>query len=229
MNNNKEKISIDKRPFITFDYIGNVVEDDTHSKKFLLNEQQQVVSREYDYIQPLYDDHYIVSSAILMIDRDKTPFATIAKVQYGIIRLTRGGAGKVIPYHEKTIVPLIYDGLEECNMNMIRATISEDEDFKYPRFTYIDLEPASKNYGKQLLPIMLESAEWFGQDYEGFAKCTLNGVERYIPRNCEPMHSATPDDLLTEEDMQSLLNDAPKIKLKSLTGGYAKAQVQKKN
>lgn len=76
---------------------------------------------------------------------------------------------------------------------------------------------------------MLVSACWVGRDYEGFAECEFRiGGERYIPRNYEPRQEATYADLLTREEVECLLHDTPKVKMKRLTGGCKKAQVPKK-
>lgn len=227
MINNKEKISIEHQ-YIRYISGGNIVESEEFFNYVLVNEQQEVISREYDYIEKLYDDHYIVDNAVVTIDRDKKVPETIAKVQCGVIRLNRDDNGRVIPYSEKTIVPFVFDNIHASNSNTVIAVITSECWSGYPRYTYIDLDLGSKNYGQPLLPVILDSAESFGQDYEGFAKCRLYGEDRYVPRNCEPMQKVKSDDLLTETEVKCLLNDAPKVKMKSLTGGCTKAQVPKK-
>lgn len=228
MNNiiNKETINVDIRPLIYIDYMGNVAESEEKYQYVLVNESQEEISRRYDYTEELNDDHYIVSSAVAAIDRHNDEVSPRAEFKFGVIRLTRDDNGKVIPFNEKIVVPFIYDGIKSGEENTAIAAIIHG---KSNRFTYIDLDLESKNYGKQLLPVGLKSASWFGRDYKGFAECEFAlGGERYIPRNYEPRQEATYADLLTKEEVECLLHDTPKVKMKKLTGGYTKAEIPKK-
>lgn len=226
MSNNKEKITMGTRPFIYMDNMGNVAESEEKFRLVLVNEAQEEISRMYDYIEELNDDHYIVRSAVAIIDENDDEISTRAEFKFGVIRLTRDDKRKVIPLGEKIVVPFIYDGIKPGESNTAIAAITTG---KSNRFTYIDLDLDSKNYGKQLLPAILVSAGWFGRDYAGFAECEFRfGGERYIPRNYEPRQEATYADLLTKEEVECLLHDTPKVKMKKLTGGYTKAEIPKK-
>lgn len=226
-NNNQETISILKRP-INYIGDGNVVESPDFFSEVLVNEQQQELTREFPHIKHLYDDYYIVGNAVQTIDRDKLDPELIVKVLYGVIRLSRDNNDKVIPYNEKIVVPFHYDRITIANSDTVIGTITGYPCYGYPKHTYIELNPTSKNYGKQLLPIVFNALDLFDREYEGFARCRIHDDERYMPRNCEPTDQISADDLLDKSEMDSLFNAAPKAKMKKLTGGCMKSQVSKK-
>lgn len=227
MNINKEKVSIDTRPIKCISE-GNIVENKEFPAVVLVNEQQEVVSKEYYSIYELYDDHYIASAAVLTLDEESEKIT--AEIKAGIIRLTRDQNGKVIPFGEQTIVPFLYKDINGSNSNAVIASIEKIRvSGVYPRYTYIDLDIDSINYGKALVPATLSQAYGFDLDYEGFAKCVLLSKEGYLPRNCEPKEYIEPDDLLSKNELECLIYDTPRVKMKKLTGGYTMAKVQKNN
>lgn len=157
--------------------------------------------RDYYSIEHLFDDHYIVCDVaydgILSynaeFDNSKLSF------KYGIIVLQRDEQNKIIPMQEKIVVPILYDRISTNNENTVTAYLG-----KY--LTYIDVNPNSEHYGKQLVPIVLEHAVPFSVDYEGFAECSVNGVVGYLPRDCKPKDALNPSDLLTEDQVKVLSN-----------------------
>lgn len=200
-----------------------LTEKNSPKHQLIVNKKQMSISEDYTFIDELNDDHYIVGRVVGPYNR-YNPYAS-PKLKYGVIRLTRDDAGNIIPLGEKIIVPFVYDGIKSGESNTVISSIATGHS---AQFTYIDLDPTSKNYGKQLLPTNLVSASGFDKDYEGFAKCECDDdVVRYIPRNYEPKTNITSNDLLTKEDVESLVNDAPKQKMKKLTGGYINVQIPK--
>lgn len=141
MNNNKETTSIDFRPFIYMDNMGNVAESEEKYQHVLVNEEQEEISRRYYYIDELNDDHYIVSSAVAAIDHNDDEISPRAEFKFGVIRLTRDDNGKVIPFNEKIVVPFIYDGIKSGESNTAIAAINNG---KSNRFTYIDIDYKAK-------------------------------------------------------------------------------------
>lgn len=123
------------------------------------------------------------------------------KFQFGVIKLQRNEKGEVIPFGEKTIVPIMYDRISENNANSLTAYING-------KLTYIDLDSNSYNYGKQIVPAVLEQATPFDVDYDGFAECSVGGNTGYLPRNCDPRKHLEESDLLTEEQVQQLLHNS---------------------
>ena len=115
MNINKEKVSIDTRPIKCISE-GNIVENKEFPAVVLVNEQQEVVSKEYYSIYELYDDHYIASAAVLTLDEESEKIT--AEIKAGIIRLTRDQNGKVVPFGEQTIVPFLYKDINGSNSNI---------------------------------------------------------------------------------------------------------------
>ena len=108
----------------------------------------------------------------------------------------------------------------------------------FHHLTYIDINPNSENYGKQLVPAVLEHAVPFSVDYEGFAECSVCGTAGYLPRNCQPRTTLSPLDLLTEEQVEYLLadlesssddlNESAVNKYSELTGNAKTLKITKK-
>lgn len=159
------------------------------------------ITKDYFYIEHIFDDHYIVCDAIYdgllyydaEFDNSKLSF------KYGIIALQRDDQNKIIPMGEKIVVPILYDKISTNNENTVTAYLNK-------HLTYIDMNPNSENYGKQLVPVVLEHAVPFSVDYEGFAECSVDGVVGYLPRNCKPKDTLEPSDLLTEDQVKVLFN-----------------------
>ena len=118
--------------------------------------------------------------------------------KFGIIKLQRDSQGSIIPMAEKNVSPALYHDFWQGGLETMGAEVNE-------HFTYIDINPASENFGKQLVPAVLEYAEPFSKQYEGFAKCIVDGVSGYLYRYCEPRTTLSATDLLTEEQVKNSL------------------------
>lgn len=186
------------------------------------------LTRDYWNIIELWDDHYVVCDLTASgcylddineytMEREIEALQPTIKFQVGVIKLQRNKEGKVIPFAEKTIVPIMYDRISENNDDSLTAYING-------KLTYIDLNPKSSNYGKQIVPAILEHAVPFNVDYDGFAECSVDGITGYLPRNCNPREQLNSSDLLTEEQVQYLLQKDDTLdssstnKLSELTG-----------
>lgn len=186
------------------------------------------LTRDYWNIIELWDDHYVVcdltASGCYLDDINEYTMESeiealqpTIKFQVGVIKLQRNKEGKVIPFAEKTIVPIMYDRISENNDDSLTAYING-------KLTYIDLNPKSSNYGKQIVPAVLEHAVPFDVEYDGFAECSVDGITGYLPRNCNPRKQLKSSELLTEEQVQYLLQRDDAIdsssneKLQKLTG-----------
>ena len=204
-----EEISImasqSKIPYIDSD--GNVSYVDGTNKECLsvkyndgVSLKDKKVSKDYYFIKNISDDHFIVcdvnSSQFLQYeeeyDNSKLSF------KYGVIAIQRDKKGKIIPMGEKVVVPVLYDEIDGNNLQTITAKVNG-------YLTYIDLNPKSENYGKQLVPAILKHAVPFSVPYEGFAECSINDIVGYMPRACEPRTSLNELELLTEEQVKCIL------------------------
>lgn len=162
------------------------------------------LSKDYYSLEPIYGDGLeelyivcdVISSQILEYEED----FDISKLsfKYGIIAIQRDEKRNIIPMGEKVIVPILYDRITENNLKSVTAYVGD-------HLTYIDMNPNSENYGKQLVPATLEHAVPFSTEYEGFAECSVNGVVGYLPRNCQPRTKLDSFDLLTKEQVEYLL------------------------
>lgn len=160
------------------------------------------ITRDYYNIEHLFDDHYIVCDVAYdgILSYDAEFDNSKLSFKYGIIVLQRDEQNKIIPMQEKIVVPILYDRISTNNENTVTAYLGQ-------YLTYIDVNPNSEHYGKQLVPIVLEHAVPFSVDYEGFAECSVNGVVGYLPRNCKPKDTLKPSDLLTEDQVKVLSNE----------------------
>ncbi len=210
---------------------GNVCES---NHKLHLEKDGIQLTRDYWNIIELWDDHYVVCDLTASgcdlddineytMEREIEALQPTIKFQVGVIKLQRNKKGEVVPFAEKTIVPIMYDRISENNEDSLTAYING-------KLTYIDLNPKSSNYGKQIVPAILEHAVPFNVDYDGFAECSVDGITGYLPRNCNPREQLKSSDLLTEEQVQYLLQKDESLgtsstdKLSKLTGS---AQVLK--
>ena len=204
---------------------GNVCES---NHKLHLEKDGIQLTKDYWNIIELWDDHYVVCdlnvSGCYLDDINKyTSKSEIEaldpqiKFQFGVIKLQRNKKGEVVPFAEKTIVPIMYDRISGNNEDSLTV-------YSNGKLTYIDLNPKSSNYGKQIVPAILEHAAPFDVDYDGFAECSVDGITGYLPRNCNARRQLKSSDLLTEEQVQYLLHkddtlDASSMdKLSKLTG-----------
>ena len=205
---------------------GNVDYDTNIQKSHLQDKDGKRISNDYYYMEWIGGDHYIVcditSSQCGMEYQDEFDDSKLA-FKYGVICLKKDGNGNIVPMSESIVVPIIYNEISKNNLNTVTACANNRN------FTYIDIDPQSQNYGKQLVPVVLEHAAPFSVEYEGFAECSVSGVPGYLPRNCQPFTQISPLDLLTEEQVKYLLlyfdinniplHDSSVEKFSKLTGG----------
>lgn len=203
----KSEFELGETPVCEINEDGNVCQ---RNSKLHLEKNGIQLTRDYWNIIELWDDQYIICdlgvSGCYLEDIDEYNIDTIIsfnpqikiKFRFGVIKLQRDKNGDVIPFSESTIVPVIYDGIAENN----EASLTACSNGKY---TYIDLNPESLNYGQQIVPAVLEHAVPFNVGYDGFAQCSIDGVVGYLPRNCNPRETLESSDLLTKEQVQYLL------------------------
>lgn len=203
----KSEFELGETPVCEINEDGNVCQ---RNSKLHLEKNGIQLTRDYWNIIELWDDQYIICdlgiSGCYLENIDENHINVMMslnsqariKFQFGVIKLQREKNGEVIPFSESTIVPVIYDGIAENNEASLTACSNG-------KFTYIDLNPESLNYGKQIVPAVLEHAVPFNVGYEGFAQCSIDGVVGYLPRNCSPRKTLESSDLLTKEQVQYLL------------------------
>ena len=168
---------------------GNVDEEmeEEIEKVCLQNSKGERVTNYYYGMESLWGDYYVV--------RDISPREL--KYKYGVIRLKREN-GVVIPMKEETVVPIMYDRIAENNTKTVTGYAND-------RLTYIELDEKSENFGKQIVPAVLSQAVPFECDYEGFAECTVDGVNGYLPRNFTPKTEIEGEELLTEAQVKKII------------------------
>ena len=127
--------------------------------------------------------------------------------------MTRNERDEIVPMAEKLVVPYVYDKISNGNLETVAAYHGKD------KLTYVDLAKKSPNYGKQLVPAVLNHAVPFCVPYEGFAECSVDGVVGYIPRAIKPRKSIHGKDLLSEDDVKHLYYGSAIDKYVELSGG----------
>ena len=178
---------------------------------FLKNKDDEIISHMYQCMLDLGNDHLavcnIVNDVLYPMDghsaddryynilfgeyKIKSP-----KLKWGIIRLNRDEKGLIIPRAEELVVLYLYDRISENNLKSATAYYAD-------KLTYLDIDRNSLNYGDQLVPCILEHAEPFSVQHNGFAECSINGTVGFLPRNCQAKESIKGVELLT--DKQALL------------------------
>ena len=158
------------------------------------------VTKDYYYMSEIFDDCFIVSDVHCNQNlgyKDKYDDSRLT-FKFGVIMLQRDEKGNIIPMAEKIVVPILYDDISMGNLKTIIAFVKDS-------CTYIDINPESENFGKQLVPTVLGHALPFAEKYEGFAECSVDGVSGYLPRNCQHKTSISKEELLTEEQVKCIL------------------------
>ena len=160
---------------------GNVF---VQNHKVHLEKNNIQLTKDYWDIVELWDDHYAVCDLSVSncyldglnqytlkseLEALGPKFGPKINFKYGVIRLKRNDKGEVIPFAEKMIVPIVYDRICENNDDSLTA-------YSNGKLTYIELDPRSLNYGKQLIPAVLEHAVAFSLKYQGFAECSVDGI-----------------------------------------------------
>lgn len=178
---------------------------------FLKNEDDEIISHQYECMLDLGSDHLAVCKIVddirYLMDghsADDRYYDIIhgeyeiksPKLKWGIIRLNRDERGLIIPGAETLVVPYLYDRISENNLKSATAYCDD-------KLTYLDIDRTSWNYGRQLVPCILEHAVPFSVQHNGFAECSINGIVGFLPRNCQAKENIEGVELLTNE--QALL------------------------
>lgn len=180
---------------------------------FLKSGDGKMVSCQYQAMLDFGNDHLAVCN---IVDDVKYPMDGISaidryydiihgeyeikkpKLKWGIIRLNRDDNGLIIPMAETLVVPYLYDRISGNNLKSATAYCGN-------KLTYLDLDRNSWNYGRQLVPCVLQRAVPFSVEYDGFAECCINGIVGFLPRKCQVKKSIEGFELLTEEQTKQLL------------------------
>lgn len=162
-------------------------------KCFLKNENDEIISHQYQCMLYLGNDHFAVCNVMPDIQYFMDGYSTDdryygiireeykvhnTKLKWGVIRVNRNEHGSIIPGAERMVIPYLYDRITENNLKTAIA-------YSNNKVTYLDIDRDSKNYGQQIVPCILDHAEPFSTQYERFAKCSINGKTGYLPRNCK--------------------------------------------
>lgn len=191
-----EDLEIAQYPVPIIDQNGNVGYTE-YAKYCLQDKNGKRFSGFYYSMEALDEDHYIVSNMVV-VPKMTNPISYGWGIKQGIIHLEKDKNGDIVPMEETLVVPEVYDRIISGNSQIIIGEVQNK------RFTYIELNPKSENYGKQLVPAILEQAVPFDVNYKDFAECTVAGVNGYIPRTCQPRRQLNSSDLITKENMKLL-------------------------
>jgi len=168
------------------------LETDGHSRCYR-------ISKDYYGIKHIRDDLYTVLN-FNITDPTIVSESIQAYPKFGIIKLKRcvsHPSGFELE-NERIIAPIAYDRIYVYDSLYPIVEINN-------HYTYFCIDEDSQNYGKQLLPTVLESACPFNIKYEGFAECIIEGETRFIPIDFIATEKITKEDLLTEEEVISLI------------------------
>lgn len=202
---------VPSKPKLTIDNNGNLTQDENHTyclaTKTSYHNGFLETSNSYFGIKYLGNDHYIVIDIHSKQSSDDTEsilYNRKFELKFGIIKITREHNKSIVNKGEKIIAPIVYD----------RIYVYDD---LYPimevngKYTYFCLDQNNPNYGKQLVPAILEAACPFNIKYPGFAECTIQGEQRFLPINFIAAEAITKDDLLTEDEIIYLINSYEKF------------------
>lgn len=191
---------------------GNCHYNDDKCKCFLKNENNEILSHQYQCMLYLGDDHFAVCDVAYDIQyfvdgytADDRYYEIVKKeyeinnpkLKWGVIRINRNEQGMIIPGAETMIIPYIYDRISRNNEKTATAYSNE-------KLTYLDIDHDSENYGQQLVPCILEHAVPFSTEYDGFAECSINETTGYLPRNCKIKEAIDENELLTDNQARAL-------------------------
>lgn len=186
---------------------GRLLNQGTNLKKMCLEANGNEVTRNYQAMDYLCDDHYAVCDLIITnntscylkdfnSETEREEKIVKASYKWGVIRVNRDLDGKIIPYMEELVVPYLFAEQRKGNLN----TIIGEYNGKY---IYLDLDADSELYKNTITPL-IDYAEPFNVKYNGFAECSINGTTGYFPRNCIKRYTLQPKDLLTSQQASSL-------------------------
>ena len=191
-------------PFI--DDNGNIKSHTEESRYYLKNAiTRDRLSQHYYDMRDLGNDHYAVAKVKydfqynIVEDLPYIPYrAKISKpeMKWGVIRVNRDQFGNIIPKSETLIVPWIYYN--------IYANNSKTAIVSYKHLTYLDLDQSRSTYGKQLIPCILNNLEPFDEMYKGFARCSIQTVYGFLPRDCLVKESIKSSELLNKNQASNI-------------------------
>lgn len=133
---------------------------------------------------------------------------------YGVMALERDQNGLIIPHSDTLVVPYLYSNFEFGGLKTLIASIMVKG---YPHYTYVDIDPKSRSYGKQLVPMLLTEASAYKEsnnEFKGFARCRYKGKVGYLPRNVFPIYEDIPSRMLSSlivKRISSTVAEANKI------------------
>lgn len=182
---------------------GNIKKNTGIHKVHLENAYDVRLTYSYYYINQIDNNNFVVGDFITEQEGSyNKEFYDESKVRfrYGVIELQKDAYGSVNRMQEKTIVPIVYEGLLNGNNSTLIGIANG-------KSTYIEFDKDSENYGRQLVPAILDYAEPFDTEFFGFAKCGLNGKAFYISRSFNPSEELTEEDLLTRDDVLYMINN----------------------
>lgn len=198
MKNNKFTIKTIKDYITAINCDGNIYKEEI-LKKVVCDENDEALTNLYDYIEQIDDDVFIFgildfNKSDYYTNRSKPNFTEV-KISYGIFKLTNNKK-------EDIIVPAIYDRIDKNNDKTLLVYID-----KY--MTYFDYEKRC-----QIIPAKLTKAADFDNPYHGFVKCEIdNAICGYLPRNTIPKEDINSIILLTEDEVNALIEYENKIDL----------------
>jgi hypothetical protein len=190
---------------------GNLCNNSDNCKCFLKNQNNKIISHQYECMLNLGDDHFAVCEVVNHVNyfndgysaHDRyygiavEDYEVNSKLKWGIIKVTRDEKGTIKPFAEILIVPFLYDRIDGNNEKT--ATV-----YNNGFLTYLDIDEDSENYGKQLVPCVLEHAVPFSTEYEGFAECSIDETTGYLPRNCKIRNDILGWNLLTPSQTEAI-------------------------
>lgn len=205
-----ESISNAKRPTVDLG-TGNIIDDVWRSWSYI-NQNGEKVSGEYNIIEPISDYFAIPSDSK---DYDNIHYIVgrydKSSKYLGIVAVKRDENGLIIPNSDTLVVPYLYNRIEFGGLKTVIASIPVNG---YRQYTYVDLDPNHKSYGKQLVPMRLTEASAFKEcdnEFEGFAKCRYKGKVGYISRNMRPIYEDIPSHMLEKLMVDELSIPSPNI------------------
>ena len=181
-------------------------------KCFLKNENDEIISHQYECMLYLGYDHFAVCNVMYNVKYFVNQYSADdryydilheeykvnnSKLKWGVIRVNRNEQGIIIPGAETMVIPYIYDRISENNEKTATA-------YSNGKLTYLDIDRDSENYGQQLVPCILERAVPFSTQYDGFAECSINCRTGYLPRNCKAKEYIDGKELLTASQAKYL-------------------------
>ncbi len=182
-----------------YDLFKNIATYENRNIYYVADERGHRITNYYCGIESLeIPDYYRVKYFF------KTPTGIVPK--YRVIRLRRNASGSILPGQEQIITDTYCHNITYGNAK----TLLLDCDGMY---TYLDINPLSPHYKKNLFPLIFNKATNFNSEYPNFAKVAIEDYEGYVFRPEYPLTSLITSDLLTLEEVQYLTGIIKDIEL----------------